>query len=279
MFPKTVLALAIALATISPALPQETDAEGCKDSPLLSRMKSCYIRECSKKDFDEAEAIAGTTADGPTMKRLEGEVEIITYGCAKNVSLLNIARNVENGLKQAGFSVVFSGRDSYENPAVTARKGGVWASLVTQLGGDEPQYVQTVVKTKEMEQQIVANGDVWEDEINKTGRCSIYGVQFDSGRASIKADSTATLGEMARLLKKNSAWTMRIEGHTDNIGGKEANVKLSEQRAAAVRAWLVAHGIPESRLVARGFGDSKPVADNTSDEGRAKNRRVDLVKM
>ena len=71
---------------------------------------------------------------------------------------------------------------------------------------------------------------------------------------------------------------VRIEGHTDNVGDKTANQGLSERRAQAVIGWLVAHGINGGRLSARGYGDSKPVADNSTDEGRARNRRVELVK-
>lgn len=72
---------------------------------------------------------------------------------------------------------------------------------------------------------------------------------------------------------------LRVEGHTDNAGTRATNQKLSEQRAAAVVSWLAAHGIDRSRLAAQGFADTKPVADNSSEEGRAKNRRVELVKM
>ena len=72
---------------------------------------------------------------------------------------------------------------------------------------------------------------------------------------------------------------MTIEGHTDNVGAKETNMKLSQRRAEAVRSWLVGQGIDGGRLLARGLGDSKPVAENATEDGRAKNRRVALVKM
>jgi len=72
---------------------------------------------------------------------------------------------------------------------------------------------------------------------------------------------------------------VRIEGHTDNVGGAAANQTLSEKRAQSVRDWLVAHGIAADRLTAQGYGAAKPVADNGTDEGRTKNRRVELVKL
>src|SRR6185295_3597345 len=111
------------------------------------------------------------------------------------------------------------------------------------------------------------------------GRVAVYGIQFDTGKATIKAESEAVLNEIDKLLLARADLKLNIEGHTDNVGAKAANLTLSGQRATAVQAWLGAHGIEAARLTVRGFGDSKPVADNSSDEGRAKNRRVELVKL
>ncbi|HEY3053791.1 MAG TPA: OmpA family protein [Thermoanaerobaculia bacterium] len=165
-----------------------------------------------------------------------------------------------------------------EAPAYSARKGGVWVDIQTQNNGGQT-YTETVVRTKEMEQQMVASAESMEAEITKTGSCSIYGILFDTGKATIKPESQQCLNEVSKLLTKNASWKMQIEGHTDNVGAKDANTKLSQARAEAVKGWLVGHGIDGSRLSARGLGDMKPVAENTTDEGRAKNRRVALVKI
>jgi len=258
-----------------PLLAQE-DAEGCKDSTLLSRMKSCQISSCDKKDFDSADIRTGPADD--QIKSVEGEVETIIYACGDNVSFLQMVRNAENALKSAGFATVYSGKGLNESPAYTARKGGVWVNVQTQPNGGQT-YTQTVVRSKEMEQQMVASAESMEADIAKGGYCSIYGIHFDTGKAAILPDSEPCLNEVAKLLTKNPSWRMQIEGHTDNIGAKDANLKLSQARADAVCAWLVARSVERSRLVAKGFGDSKPVAANTSDESRAKNRRVDLRKM
>ncbi|MEO6259041.1 MAG: OmpA family protein [Thermoanaerobaculia bacterium] len=277
---KTLAAVLLLSLTTLPIHAQTEDAEGCKDSSILSRMRSCSIESCDKKDFDKAELRVGPDKEGgPQQKAVEGSVETMVYHCTKNVSHLAIARNTSNALKAAGFTIVYDGPGSDERPAVTARKGGVWVSVETSFNGDDIYYTETVVRSQEMEQQMAATAEEWETAINATGYCSIYGVLFDSGKSSIQTSSAVCLNEMVKLLKKNTAWKMQVEGHTDNVGGKEANAKLSQARAEAVRSWLISHGIPGDRLIAKGFGDTKPIDENLSDAGRSKNRRVDLRKL
>jgi outer membrane protein OmpA-like peptidoglycan-associated protein len=86
------------------------------------------------------------------------------------------------------------------------------------------------------------------------------------------------LSDLLAVLKSNADWRLRIEGHTDNVGDKAANLKLSNARAAAVAAWLTGQGIDAARLSTAGLGDTQPVADNSTEDGRAKNRRVVLIK-
>jgi outer membrane protein OmpA-like peptidoglycan-associated protein len=80
-------------------------------------------------------------------------------------------------------------------------------------------------------------------------------------------------------MQDNADLKLRVEGHTDNVGAAAANQSLSERRAQSVKAWLVSHGIAEDRLSIKGFGDTRPVADNSTDEGKTKNRRVELAKI
>jgi OmpA-OmpF porin, OOP family len=137
----------------------------------------------------------------------------------------------------------------------------------------------TAVRTKQMEQAMKAGAEGWAEQINQTGRVSIYGINFDTGKATIRLDSEKVLAELVTLLQKQPEWALLIAGHTDNAGTDAVNLPLSRQRAESVIAWLGANGIDKSRLVSAGFGSNRPVADNASDEGKAKNRRVDLVKI
>ena len=272
---RTLLFVVVTLLCALPLVAQE-DAEGCKDPKLLSRMKSCHIYDCAKKDFDALSIRIGSDSD--KRQSVEGEIDQVIYDCPENVSYLSIVRNAEKALKAAGFTTVYSGGGDDDRPVYAGRKGGVWVAIETGESG-RPGYTLWVARTEEMEQQMIASAEEMAADIEKTGSCSIYGVHFDTGKATIKPESSECLEQVVKLLTNNPSWKMQIEGHTDNVGGKEVNLNLSQQRADAVRAWLVGKGIAGSRLTARGLGDAKGVADNATDEGRAKNRRVALVKM
>jgi OOP family OmpA-OmpF porin len=101
-------------------------------------------------------------------------------------------------------------------------------------------------------------------------------VNFETDSARLTTDSLRSLDRVARWLLEHAAARVEIGGHTDSTGDAELNFRLSEQRAEAVRAYLVAQGVDADRLLARGYGETLPIADNSVAEGRARNRRVEL---
>jgi len=115
--------------------------------------------------------------------------------------------------------------------------------------------------------------------LTKKSRVTLNDLHFETGKADITPDSEATLNTVLTSLKNNPDWKIRVEGFTDNVGGQEANEKLSADRAEAVANWLADHGIDRSRLSSKGYGESRPIASNKSEDGRAKNRRVELVRL
>ncbi|HEX6090066.1 MAG TPA: OmpA family protein [Gemmatimonadales bacterium] len=126
--------------------------------------------------------------------------------------------------------------------------------------------------------RINAGGRELYDALSADGRVATQGILFDTGSDRIKPESTPTLQEIADMLTQHADLKLTIEGHTDNVGSAASNKSLSEQRAAAVKTYLVSKGIDAARIETAGLGDTKPAAPNTTPEGRQQNRRVELVK-
>ena len=126
--------------------------------------------------------------------------------------------------------------------------------------------------------RAVDNGDV-SASLSQHGRVTLSNVHFATGKADITPDSEGALTAAVTTLKEHADWKIRVEGFTDNVGSPAENLKLSSQRAEAVMEWLANNGIDRGRLSAKGYGESHPVAKNSTDEGRAKNRRVELVRI
>ena len=136
----------------------------------------------------------------------------------------------------------------------------------------------TSILVQAMQQEMEASAEKMASELQASSRIALYGINFATNSATLTADSEKALTEIVTLLTAQPEWKITVEGHTDDAGAKAANQTLSLKRANSVVAWLVSHGIPEAHLSAAGFGDSKPIDSNTTDEGKAKNRRVELVK-
>jgi OmpA-OmpF porin, OOP family len=248
------------------------DADGCKDSSIITRMPGSTIHSCENKEFEQVKVPVSKDADGNvTEKTLEGEFHSWDYGTRDGVSEIQVFRNFETALKQAGMKIV------YEESAgtIVANKADTWYWL--QNSGS--YYYQTLLTVKSMQQEVTADASSIADELNKSGHMALYGIHFETAKATILPDSESVLGQVAKMLQQNPDIKVSVEGHTDNVGSATSNQTLSEKRAQAVVAWLTSHGIEASRLSAKDWGSSKPVEDNTTENGRAKNRRVELVKV
>jgi outer membrane protein OmpA-like peptidoglycan-associated protein len=144
--------------------------------------------------------------------------------------------------------------------------------------GDHRYYL-TFIEKEAMKQEVVADAKFMSEGISSTGHVAIYGIYFDFNKADVKPESEPALKEITKLLQQDAKLKLYVVGHTDNVGGLDYNMKLSQQRAEAVVKELVSkYKIAPDRLKAGGVGPLAPVTSNDTEEGKAKNRRVELVK-
>jgi outer membrane protein OmpA-like peptidoglycan-associated protein len=292
-----VLAMALVLLPAGFAAAQE-DADGCKDHPMFTRFPAMHLYDCKKLQFDMRAFPVGAVGENQTAKvvEIEGPVEWYAYRMkddAKPVSGLQIMRNFENAAKKAGATIEgrypgwCTGNYDTERMAdmgngclsngltMKLTRGGKETWVFLQASEEDGEYALTISERAVMKQEIAVNELV--DKLAKDGFVTLY-VNFQTGKATIEPASAQTLDAAAAALAASGEIRVEVAGHTDNVGSPEANLKLSEERAKAVMAALVSRGIPAARLAAKGYGQTTPIADNRTEEGRAKNRRVELVK-
>jgi outer membrane protein OmpA-like peptidoglycan-associated protein len=215
---------------------------------------------------------------------VEGDTTTLRYfyeSVEKQPSPLQLIRNYQNAVKQIGGSVLYErlpkeGDGGETTLQVTTGGKDVWIKVLPDIFGAPTQSYQLVVTEVASMAQVVSANELLQ-ELNKNGFVALY-INFDTGKADLKQDGVATVKEIATLMKSNPTLKLSVEGHTDNVGDAASNKKLSEARAKSVTAAIVAGGVDAARLSAAGFGQEKPVADNRTEAGRAKNRRVELVK-
>ncbi|MCW8812066.1 MAG: OmpA family protein [Chlorobium sp.] len=270
-----ILGICLFVLLVAPVLTfAQVDVQGSKDHPLLTRMPNFYITGYEEKDFDQADF---KNAKGENIK-IEGHIYDIFYQIKEGKEApgkLKILKNYENAIKKIGGSTVY---ESGEEGWLTVEKNGKvdWIYVDARTSGE---YELVIVEKKVMEQEVIADANSLAKDIKATGHVSVYGIHFDFNKATIKPESDPTLKEIAKLLKQNPDLSLYLVGHTDNVGKIDYNMKLSLERAEAVVKTLVEkYGVSQKRLNSYGVGPLAPVSSNETEEGRALNRRVELVK-
>lgn len=267
-----VVSIGFACAGSDPA-----DAEGAKDPPVFSRMPGFHLYRSEEVEFDRFEFPVGpgkTTA-------VEGRKYYADYYANDGITVpsgLQIVRNYVNAATAIGGTKVYE-YDDGGTEIVTLRFVKDDAETWTEVSaGGNGMYKVTMIRKQAMTQAVVADAKALAGALGATGRAAIYGIYFDTDKSEIKPNSEAALVEIAKLLRNDPKLKLYVVGHTDNAGPFEHNVKLSDARAAAVVAALTGkQGIAAARLTPFGAGPTAPVASNATEEGRAKNRRVELV--
>jgi outer membrane protein OmpA-like peptidoglycan-associated protein len=263
--------------TVAAPCAAQDDVDGSKDHPMFTRVPGYHIVQYDAQDFAAFEF----GLEPP--KKVEGRYWQIGYGVkegAKKVGPLQIARNHTDPMTRRGGKRLIENVDPGGGVTVASMAAGgknIWLQL--DISNDGEIFTLTVVEEAGMEQLVEFSAMELAATLAQKGSVALHNILFDTGKASLKPESAAVLAPVGQLLTTDTALRLEIQGHTDNVGAPAANLKLSADRAAAVKAHLVqTFGVAPERLTTTGLGDTRPVADNRSEEGKAQNRRVELVK-
>jgi outer membrane protein OmpA-like peptidoglycan-associated protein len=299
----TIAVLAMLLAGASA---QAQDVRGSHDYAGIGRFGGSVITGYVAKDFDATKLQAAGFKDGKPAdaRRLEGKITRIAYRTKAGPSILEVSRNFETQLAKDGFETLVAcdtdtcggipfteaidvlpvpqmwldgfnfryyaghksdnGRDIYATVLTSKNNDEVTAQLVVAVVGE--------IADKMVDAAAMAKG------LGERGHIALYGIYFDTDKATIKPESAPTLAEMAKLLNGQPKLSVFIVGHTDSQGAFDHNMALSRQRAEAVANALAAqYRIARGRLRTAGVGQLSPVGSNATEDGRALNRRVELV--
>jgi OOP family OmpA-OmpF porin len=307
-----VLLLVAALIWPTGAMAQ-AEVKGMPDPPGIGkRFPGATMIQYEHKEFDDFTLLTGPASKDQKTETVEGRITTAVYRIDKERTALEVARTYEDEMRQRGFEIVFQcaeracggrgfnlavmpynvrfGGNESTQQYIAARKKQETGDLVAQLyvvkntasGGASKNDVfarLVVIEEKEREARLeTVTAEEIQSLLGERGTASLYGIRFDFDSATILPASRPVLDEVGKLLTASPGLRLFVVGHTDNEGELDYNLQLSRRRAQAVVTDLSStYGIDPSRLGAQGLGPLAPVASNRSDDGRAKNRRVELV--
>jgi outer membrane protein OmpA-like peptidoglycan-associated protein len=262
---------ALAITTVATTTAwADPDADGCKDF-YVSRLAGYYIRFCDMKDFDSYKFMDGTDHEVV----VEGKIVHLQYAQPDDATAnsgLKVQRNYINALTTDGWTII----DMPEG-GVTAKQIKNGKERWVELGGNGGSIYDLILAEKAGMAQSVVTADDMGTVLNRDGRISLQ-INFDTAKASIRTDSQPIIQQIVATMKANTTLKLSVEGHTDNVGTPQSNKTLSLARAQAVVTAVSNAGVVAARMTPVGYGQEQPVADNGTEQGRAQNRRVVLVK-
>ncbi len=241
----------------------------------ISRNYEEFLREAGFNVLlaseDELQVSLACKQSPPICGMRNGQVILLNYGSSTEERYASYERQTPSGPEYAVVAVAAVDRDVVyvaDDKKETRVARGKVAILVDSIA---PKAVE--------KKMVKETSGFMADQLSRTGQVDLYGIYFDTNKADLKPESADTLSQIAKLMAEDPTLKLQVTGHTDNVGAPDYNDKLSLARAEAVVAALIGqYKVDASRLIAAGKGQSMPVADNTTEEGRAKNRRVTLSK-
>lgn len=313
----TMLLAALLAPLAAAAQAPRPEPAGSRDHPLVGRYQGGVIRGHHQSAFEEARVITGPVRQRVPLTddnsiATAGRQTVIAYRGPDGRSALEVIRNFQQTLAGRGFELLFAcSRDScgdrsganlwwtlidrrplatfmsgswdtgqYSALRLKRDEGDVFVMIYAQQAGQTVETRVEVIEARGMEGDRikVLGASELKAAIDSAGRVALYGILFDVDKADIKPESKPQLDAIIAYLRANTGQNVIVAGHTDNQGGFDYNVGLSQRRAQAVARALTQGGVAASRLSPFGAGMASPIAPNDTAEGQARNRRVEIVK-
>lgn len=274
----TSLAICVSLVVWAAEIPEH---------PLIRPFPGSVLAEnmCNHAKFEAFEFRVTNPDTGKAEKKLvKGEYWRLLYEVRNpdgsrvtTLSKLEFQENFKTAAKEKGGTVLWEDPKGLLTFTVPREDGGITYCQLDAVANLGQQYL-TIVDEMPLETSLKFGPAEMKAALDKDGRVLLYGILFDYDKATLQKESLEQLEHVVTLLQDNPDLTLEVQGHTDDQGSDDYNLDLSQRRAETVRSFLLLFGIDEGRLTAKGHGESQPVEPNDSEEHRAKNRRVELVK-
>ena len=277
----SLLATLIIVAFISPLLAQEVT-----EHPLIRPFPGTVFdqQRSEQVNFGEFVFRTGTPPRSYTTQKIKGEYRNLRYflynqdgSPNRDVSQLEYFENFKSAALERGGTIKWE--DTHYGLVFTIPRedGGItWCRVQTSVSAGRTSL--DIIDEKPLVTTLEFTPAEMMAALDSDGKIALYGILFDFDRATLQQGSSKQLQDVLSLLALNPELRLEIQGHTDSDGSAEYNLQLSQQRAESVRQYLLLFGIETSRLQAKGYGETMPLAPNDTDDNKAKNRRVELVK-